>query len=87
MEIVILFPWQRMYETISCTGKETNLQSCIWTERQNNYVCKHYSDAGVKCNVPTRQRKKMKVCVCEPSPPLHKMSSYYTDFVPTIFRS
>ena len=73
-----------MYETISCTGKETNLQSCIWTERQSNYVCKHYSDAGVKCNVP--KRKKMKVCICEPSPRLHKMPLYYTDFVLAIFR-
>ena len=55
--------FKKMYDTIRCTGKETYLQNCNWTERsKRKYPCKHYSDAGVKCNVPKRrQQNKMKV--------------------------
>lgn len=58
-----LFRLQKIYEKIICSGKETYLQNCVWGERQRKSPCKHYNDAGVRCNVPLRrkQRNKMEV--------------------------
>ena len=74
---MVLFLSKGMYETIKCTGKETYLQNCLWTERKTNYQCKHYSDAGVKCNAPKR-RKTNKIKVCEFSKKYENCSHIFT---------